>query len=38
MALTQVSKNGIKDATIATADIAADAITGAKIEDNAVDY
>ena len=37
MALTQVSTNGIKDATIATADIAADAITGAKIVDNAVD-
>ena len=37
MALTQTSTNGIKDATIATADIAADAITGAKIADDAVD-
>ena len=36
MALTQVSTSGIKDATIATADIAADAITGAKIADDAV--
>ena len=47
MALTQISTNGIKDATIATADIAdinvttakiaADAITGAKIADDAID-
>ena len=36
MALTQVSTGGIKDATIATADIAADAVTGAKIADDAV--
>ena len=36
MALTQVSTSGIKDATIATADIAADAITGALIADNAI--
>tara|TARA_R100000808_G_scaffold15781_1_gene36109 strand:- start:244 stop:1788 length:1545 start_codon:yes stop_codon:yes gene_type:complete len=36
MALTQTSTNGIKDATIATADIAADAVTGAKIADDAV--
>ena len=36
MALTQTSTNGIKDATIATADIAADAITGAKIADDSV--
>jgi hypothetical protein len=31
MALTQVSTNGIKDATIATADIADDAVTLAKM-------
>ncbi len=37
MALTQISTNGITDATIATADIAADAVTGAKIADDAVD-
>ena len=36
MALTQISTNGIKDATIATADIAADAVTGAKIADDAI--
>ena len=36
MALTQVSTSGIKDATIATADIAADQITGALIADDAV--
>ena len=36
MALTQVSTGGIKDATVATADIAADAVTGAKIADDAV--
>ena len=36
MALTQVSTDGIKDTTIATADIAADAVTGAKIADDAV--
>jgi len=36
MALTQVSTSGIKDATVATADIAADAVTGAKIADDAV--
>ena len=32
MALTQVSTSGIKDATVATADIADDAITFAKLE------
>ena len=31
MALTQISTNGIKDATIATADIADDAVTDAKL-------
>ena len=36
MALTQVSTNGIKDATIATADIADDAVTAAKINDNQI--
>ena len=37
MALTEVNSKGIKDADIATGDIAADAITGAKIADNAID-
>ncbi len=36
MALTQVSSGGIKDAEVKTADIAADAVTGAKIADDAV--
>jgi len=36
MALTKVTTGGITDATIATADIAADAVTGAKIADDAV--
>ena len=36
MALTQISTNGIKDATIATADIADDAVTEAKIANNAI--
>ena len=36
MALTKVTTGGITDATIATADIAADAITGAKIADDAI--
>ena len=36
MALTQISTSGIKDATIATADLAADAVTAAKLADNAV--
>ena len=34
MALTQVSTNGIKDATIATADIANDAVDGTKLANN----
>ena len=36
MTLTKITTGGITDATIATADIAADAITGAKIADDAV--
>ena len=36
MGLTQVSTSGIKDATVATVDIADDAITAAKIADNAI--
>ena len=36
MALTKVTTGGITDATIATADIAADAVTAAKIADDAV--
>ena len=36
MALTKVTTGGITDATIVTADIAADAVTGAKIADDAV--
>ena len=36
MALTEVTSKGIKDADIATADIANDAITQDKIADNAV--
>ena len=36
MALTKVTTGGITDSTIATADIAADAITGAKIADDAI--
>ena len=34
MALTQISTNGIKDATIATADIANDAVDGTKLANN----
>ena len=34
MALTQVSTSGIKDATIATADIANDAVDGTKLANN----
>jgi len=37
MALTEVNSKGIKDADIATGDIADDAITGAKIADDAID-
>ena len=36
MALTEVNSKGIKDADIATGDIADDAITSAKIADDAV--
>jgi|LULN01.1.fsa_nt_gb hypothetical protein len=36
MALTKITTGGITDATVATADIAADAVTSAKIADNAV--
>ena len=36
MALTEVTTKGIKDATIATADIADDQVTQDKIADNAV--
>ena len=36
MAITKITTGGITDATIATADIAADAVTGAKIADDAV--
>ena len=36
MALTEVTSKGIKDADIATADIANDAVTQDKIADNAV--
>ena len=36
MALTEVTTKGIKDATIATADIANDAVDQTKIADNAV--
>ena len=37
MALTEVNSLGIKDLEVKTADIAADAVTGAKIADDAVD-
>ena len=37
MALTQISTNGIKDATIATADIAADAINSEHYTDGSID-
>ena len=37
MALTKVKSGGITDATIATEDIAADAITGNQIADDAID-
>ena len=37
MALTQISSGGVKDASIATADIATDAVTGAKIADDAIE-
>ncbi len=36
MALTEINSKGIKDADIATADLADDAITSAKIADDAV--
>ena len=36
MALTEINSLGIKDAEVKTADIAADAVTGAKIADDAV--
>ena len=37
MALTEINSLGVKDAEVKTADIAADAITGAKIADDAID-
>ena len=37
MALTEVNSLGIKDLEVKTADIAADAVTGAKIADDAID-
>ena len=37
MALTQINSLAIKDAEVKTADIAADAITGAKVADDALD-
>ena len=37
MALTEVNSLGIKDGEVKTADIAADAVTGAKIADDAID-
>jgi len=37
MALTEVNSLGVKDAEIKTADLAADAVTGAKIADDAID-
>ena len=36
MALTEVNSLGLKDAEVKTADIAADAVTGAKIADDAI--
>ena len=37
MALTEVNSLGIKDSQVKTADIAADAVNGDKIADNAID-
>jgi len=37
MALTEINSLGIKDAEVKTADLAADAVTGAKIADDAID-
>ena len=37
MALTQINSLGVKDAEVKTADLAADAVTGAKIADDAID-
>ena len=37
MALTEVNSLGVKDAEVKTADLAADAVTGAKIADDAID-
>ena len=37
MALTEVNSLGVKDLEVKTADIAADAVTGAKIADDAID-
>ena len=37
MALTEINSLGIKDGEVKTADIAADAVTGAKIADDAID-
>ena len=37
MALTEINSLGVKDAEVKTADLAADAITGAKIADDAID-
>ena len=37
MALTEINSLGIKDAEVKTADLAADAVTGAKIADDQID-
>ena len=37
MALTEINSLGVKDAEVKTADLAADAVTGAKIADDAID-
>ena len=37
MALTEVNSLGVKDLEVKTADLAADAVTGAKIADDAID-
>tara|TARA_B100000131_G_scaffold242765_1_gene235339 strand:+ start:51 stop:620 length:570 start_codon:yes stop_codon:yes gene_type:complete len=37
MALTEINSLGIKDGEVKTADLAADAVTGAKIADDAID-
>ena len=37
MALTEINSLGVKDLEVKTADIAADAVTGAKIADDAID-